>query len=140
MELINESEENLEVFKKWFNSWIFFKTVLNNSQRELARTHLKTSEIYNSSDSEFHKKLVTEFEKAKQGITQIAEIENFLDHNPVIQNSIAFRNPFTFPLNFIQVELLERWNKTENQEDRDGLTEVLFLSINGIASAMQSTG
>lgn len=140
MELIAKDEENVEIFKKWFNSWIFFRTVLNNSQRELARTHLKTAEIYNSSKSGFHKILIEEFDKAKQSITQIAEIENFLDHNPVIQNSIAFRNPFTFPLNFIQVELLKRWNKAENDEEREGLTEVLFLSINGIASAMQSTG
>lgn len=139
-DFMDESPENAEILKKWYKSWIFFRTVLNNSQRELARTHLKTAEIYNTEKNDFHDQLVTEFNKAKRGITEIAEIQNFLDHNPVIQNSIAFRNPFTFPLNFIQVELLKRWESSKKEEDKRELTEVLFLSINGIASAMQSTG
>jgi phosphoenolpyruvate carboxylase len=140
LELIERSEKNEEVFKKWFKSWIFFKTVLNNSQRELARTHLKTASIYNKENLKFHKEISSEFEKAKLSIQKIANVQNFLDHNPVIQKSIKFRNPFTYPLNFIQVELMERWKKATTDEEKNSLTEVLFLNINGIASAMQSTG
>jgi len=139
-ELLSESEENEKVFKKWFNSWIFFKTVLNNSQRELARTHLETAAIYNKEEKLFHDQIVSEFKKAEESIKEIVEIENFLDHNPVIQKSIKFRNPFTYPLNFMEVELLSRWQKTEIEEEKSKLTEVIFLNINGIASAMQSTG
>jgi phosphoenolpyruvate carboxylase len=139
-ELLSESKENEEVFKKWFNSWIFFKTVLNNSQRELARTHLETAAIYNKEEKLFHDRIVSEFRKAEASIKKIVEIENFLDHNPVIQKSIKFRNPFTYPLNFMEVELLSRWQKAEVDEEKSKLTEVIFLNINGIASAMQSTG
>jgi len=139
-ELIAESDENKEVFRKWFKSWIFFKTVLNNSQRELARTHLKTAGIYNKDSHKFHSILTSEYNNAKSSIESIADIENFLDHNPVIQRSIKFRNPFTYPLNYIQVELMERWKKAESDDDKNRLTEILFLNINGIASAMQSTG
>ena len=128
------------ILKKWFNSWIFFKTVLNNSQRELARTHLKTASIYNKEEKHFHDQIVLEFGKAKASIGKIAEVENFLDHNPVIQKSIKFRNPFTYPLNFIEVELLNRWRNVKSDEEKNQLTEVIFLNINGIASAMQSTG
>jgi phosphoenolpyruvate carboxylase len=60
-----------------------------------------------------------------------------LENNKVILNSIKFRNPFTYPLNLMQVELLERW-----REDKDNteLQEALFLSIKSVAAAMQSTG
>ena len=139
-ELIAKSDKNKEIFRKWFNSWIFFKTVLNNSQRELARTHLKTASIYIKEEQKFHAEISSEYEKAKASISVIAEVENFLDHNPVIQKSIKFRNPFTYPLNFIQVELMERWKNAESEEEKNTLTEILFLNINGIASAMQSTG
>jgi phosphoenolpyruvate carboxylase len=138
--MMSESDENGKIFKKWFDEWVFFRTVLNNSQRELARTHLKTAEIYNKTEQKFHDQIVKEFESAKESITQIAKIQNFLDHNPVIQRSIKFRNPFTYPLNFLQVELLKRWKNAENEEEKNELTEVIFLNINGIASAMQSTG
>ncbi len=139
-DLLKEAPSNSDIFKKWFKEWVFFKTVLNNSQRELARTHLSTAEIYNDQDYKFHETILDEYEKTAKAIKEIAGVKNFLDHNPVIQKSIKFRNPFTFPLNFIQVELLKRWENASEDEEKNKITEVLFLNINGIASAMQSTG
>ncbi|MCP9290681.1 phosphoenolpyruvate carboxylase [Gracilimonas sediminicola] len=130
----------LEVLKKWNKEWTFFRTVLNNSQREMARTHLPTSDLYNTKPSKFHKLLIENFERAEDWVTSITGYENILDHNKVIQNSILFRNPFTYPLNIIQAELLSRWKEADEKEQKEELTEVLFLNINGIAAAMQSTG
>jgi phosphoenolpyruvate carboxylase len=42
-------------------------------------------------------------------------------------------------LNLLQVELLRRERKADGV-DTDRLRQALFLSINGIAAAMQSTG
>jgi len=42
-------------------------------------------------------------------------------------------------LNLIQVELLKRWAE-RSEEQSIPLRQALFLSINGIAAAMQSTG
>jgi len=138
--MLQKSPEAKNTIKEWFNSWVFFKTVLNNSQRELARTHLATAAIYNPEGSKFHDKIASELAKATECITEVTGVTNFLDHNPVIQKSIKFRNPFTYPLNFIQAELLKRWKLAETDDERKELTEVLFLNINGIAAAMQSTG
>ncbi len=135
-----ENPEVLKVLKKWEKEWTFFQTVLNNSQREMARTHLPTSELYNKKSSVFHKRLVKQFKESERWMKEITGNEHILDHNKVIQNSIKFRNPFTYPLNIIQAELLSRWKKTELEEEKEELTEALFLNINGIAAAMQSTG
>jgi phosphoenolpyruvate carboxylase len=135
-----DHKEALEVLKKWNKEWTFFRTVLNNSQREMARTHLPTSELYNSDGQAFHEKLIQQFKNTESWVTSITGYEGILDHNKVIQNSISFRNPFTYPLNFIQAELLQRWKKADTAKEKEELTEVLFLNINGIAAAMQSTG
>jgi phosphoenolpyruvate carboxylase len=141
LEKVTANHENVhEVLKKWHREWTFFHTVLNNSQREMARTHLATSALYNKEDSEFHEKLTRHFKEAEKYITSITGYDEILDHNKVIQNSIAFRNPFTYPLNIIQAELLKRWKKADADRKKEDLTEVLFLNINGIAAAMQSTG
>lgn len=137
---VSKQNNGMQVLQKWNNEWTFFRTVLNNSQREMARTHLPTSGLYNYEPSQFHNLLVRKFEDAEKNITQVTGYEHILDHNKVIQNSISFRNPFTYPLNFIQAELLKRWRKAETQSQKEELTEVLFLNINGIAAAMQSTG
>lgn len=137
---VSKQNNGMQVLQKWNKEWTFFRTVLNNSQREMARTHLPTSGLYNYEPSQFHNLLVRKFEDAEKNITQVTGYEHILDHNKVIQNSISFRNPFTYPLNFIQAELLKRWRKAETQSQKEELTEVLFLNINGIAAAMQSTG
>lgn len=135
-----KNENTLEVLQKWHKEWTFFHTVLNNSQREMARTHLPTAELYNSGASQFHDKLTDRYGEAEKWITAITGYDHILDHNKVIQNSILFRNPFTYPMNFIQAELLKRWKKADDEDQKEQLTEVLFLNINGIAAAMQSTG
>jgi len=139
-EASKQNDKTLEILKKWNKEWTFFRTVLNNSQREMARTHLPTSDLYNTEPSKFHTQLIQNFEEAENWITSITGYDHILDHNKVIQNSILFRNPFTYPLNIIQAELLKRWKKADEQEQKEDLTEVLFLNINGIAAAMQSTG
>lgn len=139
-EAVSEQSDALEVLKKWHKEWTFFRTVLNNSQREMARTHLPTAALYNVDESEFHDLLISDFERSEQWVTSITGNEHVLDHNAVIQNSISFRNPFTYPLNLIQAELLKRWKKEKSSDNKEALTELLFLNINGIAAAMQSTG
>jgi len=63
----------------------------------------------------------------------------------VLQKSIRLRNPYTDVLNLLQVELINR-DRATGQENghstahRESLRTALFLSINGIAAAMQSTG
>jgi phosphoenolpyruvate carboxylase len=49
------------------------------------------------------------------------------------------RNPYTDVLNLLQVELIRRYRMAKSK-DREPFRQALFLSINGIAAAMQSTG
>lgn len=139
--LFENNEDAEEIVKRWYREWIFFYTVLNNSQRELARTHIASSELYLEQVEEdtFHNLILQDFKWATEYITKIAGMEQILDHNPVIQRSIQFRNPFTYPLNVIQTELIQKWANRQ-PKDEEELTELLFLNINSIAAAMQSTG
>jgi phosphoenolpyruvate carboxylase len=138
-EMLRSDEELLDRFRKWYDEEIFFKTVLDNAQREMARTHIPTSSIYYDIDEgSFHKMITDDFNRAEQAIRRITGQEHILDNSPVIKKSIQFRNPFTYPLNMMQAELLNRWRERDGEEE--GLRDSLFLSINGVAAAMQSTG
>ncbi|MFQ5653045.1 MAG: phosphoenolpyruvate carboxylase, partial [bacterium] len=79
-----------------------------------------------------------DFELARKAILQITGQKELLDNSPVIQKSIALRNPYTDVLNLLQIELMQRWRSSE-ADDRAPLRRA-FLAINGIAAAMQSTG
>lgn len=140
--LIKENPEHLETLKDWYNNWSFFGTIIDNAQREIARTHGLTSDIYagRSDQKKLHNFIRKDLEKTRDIILKITEQDEILDSRKVIQNSIKFRNVFTYPLNVIQVELLNRWENAESEEELKQLRHALFLSINGVAAAMQSTG
>jgi len=138
--LENGGRETLEQMQSWYKNWIFFKTVLDNTQREMARTHLTTAQHYSDPGHTMNKRILEDFENAKHAIKKITGQDEILGHRKVITNSIAFRNPFTYPLNLMQVELMERWDQATKEEEKKPLRHALFLSINGIAAAMQSTG
>lgn len=140
-EKIEKDEAMLSQFQEWYKENIFFKTILDNAQREMARTHLQTAGIYRDVDGGiFNQRIVKDFEKAREVILKITDQVKILENSPVILKSISFRNPFTYPLNMIQVELLNRWNNRDEEQPSSDLRDALFLSINGIAAAMQSTG
>ncbi len=65
--------------------------------------------------------------------------EELLEDDPVIRRSIQLRNPYTDVLNLLQLELLRR-SRVNGGGGDETLRQALFLSINGIAAAMQSTG
>lgn len=140
-EFLEEKSENLDLCKKWYAEKTFFRSIVDNSQREMARTHLPTSELYAERVGDgFHDILAKEFTQAKEAILKITDQKKILDNRKVIQDSIHFRNHFTYPLNVIQVELLKRWDQAADETEREALRNVLYLSINSVAAAMQSTG
>jgi phosphoenolpyruvate carboxylase len=137
-QMLDENQDLMDNLRDWYESGIFFRTIVDNAQREMARTHLQTAEVYDISQKHsFDQKITEDFKQAEASILQITGQSEILENSEVILNSIRFRNPFTYPLNLMQVELLKRWRE---QKDNEELRDALFLSINGIAAAMQSTG
>ncbi|MDZ7681795.1 MAG: phosphoenolpyruvate carboxylase [Fodinibius sp.] len=113
------AQQGIAQFQEWYENEIFFRTVLDNAQREMARTHVPTSEMYRDiDDGSFHERIIGDFEKATEAIKKITGQDDILDNSPVIKKSIRFRNPFTYPLNMMQAELLERWKKKTRKVKR----------------------
>jgi phosphoenolpyruvate carboxylase len=63
-----------------------------------------------------------------------------LDNSPVLQKSIARRNPYVDPLSYIQIELLHRLRAAPEGPDHTALEDAILLSISGIAAGLKNTG
>ncbi|PSQ99386.1 MAG: phosphoenolpyruvate carboxylase [Bacteroidetes bacterium SW_11_64_17] len=141
--LLDEDPDRLDTFRTLYQDWSFFRTVLDSAQREMARVRLSIAEQYdalNESGPSFHDTIETDYERAEEAILQITGQDALFDNNPVLKKSIRLRNPYTDVLNLLQVELMARHRATEDESERDTLSQALLLSLNGIAAAMQSTG
>jgi phosphoenolpyruvate carboxylase len=137
---------NRERLARLYREWPFLTAVVNNAQREMARGRLEIAEEYAAlareagCGADLHRTIRRDFEEARRAILAVTGQDELLDNNPVIQKSIALRNPYTDVLNLLQIELLRRHRQARSEDDKAALRDALFLSINGIAAAMQSTG
>ncbi len=158
-ETLDEGPARLEHLGSLYRAWPFFAAVIDNAQLEMARARLdiaaeyarladggtpagdETGLVGDMGTSWFHGRIVEDFRAAEEAILAITGQDRLLGDSPVIQKSIALRNPYTDVLNLVQVELLRR-ARGEEAAGRTGspVYEALLLSVNGIAAAMQSTG
>ncbi len=123
-----------------YHKWPVFRAIIDNAQLELGRAKLDIAKYYSRGiNPRLEEMIIEDFQKAVSAILQITGKEVILGTDPVIYNSILLRNPYTDVLNLVQMELMDRWKKRD-ETDTDQLRDLLFLSINGIAAAMQSTG
>jgi phosphoenolpyruvate carboxylase len=152
----------VERLKELYRVWPFFHAVVDNAEREMARARLEISaryarlaeEVGDSGQSDvprldspeadpnafgFHERIAHDFAVARETIFRITGQPALLESSPVIQKSIALRNPYTDVLNLLQVELLARIRKGSG-DDGEALRQLALQSLNGIAAAMQSTG
>ncbi|MEJ2634537.1 MAG: phosphoenolpyruvate carboxylase [Calditrichia bacterium] len=138
--LIEQDDGNLAKLHRLYHDWTFFRTLLDNARQEMARARLEIARFYNNlSERDFSEKILDEFDEGRAAILQITGDDALLDNRPVIQKSIMLRNPYTDVLNLLQIELMRRWRDAEESQ-YESLRYALFVSINGIAAAMQSTG
>ncbi|WP_375801288.1 phosphoenolpyruvate carboxylase [Salinibacter sp.] len=141
--LIEEEPEALDTFRTLYRRWPFFATVLDSAQREMARARLDVAERYDAltdMDVSFHDAIADDYEQARSAILQITGQDALFDNSPVLKKSIRLRNPYTDVLNLLQIELMKRYRASEDPAEQDALRDAIFLSINGVAAAMQSTG
>jgi phosphoenolpyruvate carboxylase len=141
--VMSEDPGTADVLAEMYRSWHFFRAVVNNAQREMARARFEIARHYaqltNGNGNGFHDRIATDFELARQAVLRITGQDALLGNNPIIQKSIALRNPYTDVLNLLQIELIKRY-RAAREEDREPLRQAIFLSINGIAAGVQSTG
>ncbi|GIV59569.1 MAG: phosphoenolpyruvate carboxylase [Rhodothermaceae bacterium] len=142
-EALDAGSAPLDILRRMYREWPFFRAVIDNAQLEMARARLEIARHYARLADDIHKPfhdiIATDFHRARTAVLQITGQAELLDISRAVQQSIVLRNPYTDVLNLLQIELMKR-ERAARPAEREALRQALFLSINGIAAAMQSTG
>ncbi len=138
-----EVPDALQTLQALYAEWPFFQALIDSAQREMVRARFIIARYYDdlakSAPRSFHDMLSHDYRQAEQSILQITGQDMLFENSPVLKKSITLRNPYTDVLNLLQVRLLNDYREVPASA-QDPLREALFVSINGIAAAMQSTG
>lgn len=137
-EAIERDAGFIERLRAAYREEAWFTALLDNAQQEMARARLEVTGWYlaDAAGKALLDRLREEFELTERIVLSITGHQALLDHSPVIQRSIAERNPDTDLINALQVELLRR----TREDDDPTLVALVMLSVNALAAAMQSTG
>ena len=146
--LAEATDEETQRLAELYEEWPFFRAVADSAGREMARARFATARHYDrlaqdtmgEDGRSFHETLREDYEEGRAALLTITGEDALLDRRPVLQKSIALRNPYTDVLNLLQVELMRRFRRADSDGERAELRQALFLSLSGLAAAMQSTG
>lgn len=136
-----------ELLQEMYESWAFFRSLLDNVQMILAKSDLIVAREYASlvSDStlreKFFSEIEREFELTKSHVLVITKQSELLENNPALQKSLRLRNPYIDPMSYIQVAALKRYRtQAKSDDEKQTYLKLLRTSVNGIAAGIRNTG
>lgn len=145
-EPLKSRSSELKTLQTMYAEWPFFKAVIDNAQMILGKADIPIAEHYAGlvPEPEIAREIFgairDEHERTVRLVCMVAQIERLLDNTPILQTSIARRNPYVDPISYIQVELLRRLRADPEGPEHAALEDAILLSISGIAAGVKNTG
>ncbi|KAK9114715.1 hypothetical protein Syun_021512 [Stephania yunnanensis] len=132
-----------EDLKAMYKEWPFFQSTIDLIEMVLGKADIPIAKHYDevlvSSESrrqlgeELRKELVT----TEKVVLVVSGHEKLSDNNKSLRRLIESRLPYLNPINMLQVEILKRLRR---DNDNHKLRDALLITINGIAAGMKNTG
>jgi len=130
-----------------YQQWTFFRAVIDNAELALAKSDPDIAAWYMDlasgagTPNRIAQRLNEEFARSRESVLMLTGQKELLDQTPWLKESIRVRNRYIDPLNLIQVELLRRRSRLDDDvEQTEELRHLTRLSINGIAAGMRTSG
>jgi len=135
------AREDMGRLREMEAQWPFFAATLDAIEMVLAKTDPDVARQYDQrlvpgDLRHFGEDLRDRFARVYEAVLDVTQHRAPLEHEPVTQRSINLRNPYTDPLNLLQVELLARIRRGDDGQVQDAL----LITVNGIAAGMRNTG
>ncbi|ALF57548.1 phosphoenolpyruvate carboxylase [Corynebacterium pseudotuberculosis] len=136
-------DERLVVLQELNSSWPFFSSVLSNMAQVMSKAEMQLAKLYSGlvADQEAANRIFSdisaEFELTKKMFLKITGFSGLLDDNPMLARSVRSRYPYLLPLNTLQLEMLRRYRKGD---DDPKVVHGIRLAMNGLATALRNSG
>lgn len=140
-----DDSERLAVLQEMYRAWPFFRTTIDNAQMSMRKADVAIAAAYADlatpeTREAIFPRLCLEYRYTEQTILAVTGQSDLLDNEPWLQRSIRLRNPYVDPLNYIQVALTRRLRRASPEAPTDEISDLILLSVNGIAAGLRNTG
>ncbi len=139
-------EAGLDVIARLVRDWPFLSSLFDNAEMSLAKADMGVARLYAAlatgpGDDRRWDAIETEYRRTVSLLARVTGREHLLDGSPVLQRSVALRNPYVDSLSELQVRLLARLRTLPPEApERVRVLRLVQLTVNGVAAGLQSTG
>ncbi|MBS0361555.1 MAG: phosphoenolpyruvate carboxylase, partial [Proteobacteria bacterium] len=133
----------LDALAELHEAWPFFSSAIANMEMVLAKSDMAIAGRYAAlvEDRALADKIFgqirAEWERTCEAVLKITRQSALLDNNPDLAAAIRTRLPYIDPLNHLQIELIRRRRRGDQDE---AVKEGIHLTINGVAAGLRNTG
>ncbi|MGK2850230.1 MAG: phosphoenolpyruvate carboxylase [Candidatus Limnocylindrales bacterium] len=141
-------EAGLAEISRLYRTWPFLSSVLDNAEMILAKADMGVARRYASlvavDDGQGPRRwaaIEAEYHRTVALLLHVTGRHALLDGAPILQRSIALRNPYVDSLSELQVRLLARLRSmAPDDPERGRVLRLVQLTVNGVAAGLQNTG
>ncbi|KAG6396672.1 hypothetical protein SASPL_142827 [Salvia splendens] len=131
-----------EDLRAMYKEWPFFQSTIDLIEMVLGKADIPIAKHYDEvlvaeSRQELGAELRRELLTAEKFVLLITGHEKLSENNRSLRKLIESRLPYLNPINMLQVEILKRLRR---DDDNNKLQDALLITINGIAAGMRNTG
>jgi phosphoenolpyruvate carboxylase len=139
-------EAGLEQISRLARDWPFLSSLFDNAEMSLAKADMGVARLYAAlatgpGDDRRWDAIESEYRRSVALLLRVTGHDRLLDGAPVLQRSVALRNPYVDSLSEMQVRLLARLRALDaGDPERGRVLRLVQLTVNGVAAGLQSTG
>ncbi|KAK0574012.1 hypothetical protein LWI29_016977 [Acer saccharum] len=131
-----------EDMKAMYKEWPFFQSTIDLIEMVLGKADIPIAKHYDEvlvseSRQELGAELRRELLTTEKYVLVVSGHEKLSENNRSLRRLIESRLPYLNPMNMLQVEVLKRLRR---DDDNHKLRDALLITINGIAAGMRNTG
>ncbi len=139
-------DAGLEAIARLARDWPFLSSLIDNAEMSLAKADMGVARLYAAlatgpGDDRRWDAIESEYRRTVSLVCRLTGHDRLLDGSPVLQRSVALRNPYVDSLSELQVRLLARLRAlAPDDPERGRVLRLVQLTVNGVAAGLQNTG
>ncbi|MFB9889200.1 phosphoenolpyruvate carboxylase [Planobispora takensis] len=138
------SETGIEELRAAYREWPLFASLLDNVEMSLAKTDRDIASRYLAlgGRDDFVEQVLAEYDLTRRLVLEVTGHTRLLENRRVLSRAVQLRDPYVDALSHLQLRALSALRAEEGlpEEERDRLSTLLLLSVNGVAAGLQNTG
>ncbi|MEV8637964.1 phosphoenolpyruvate carboxylase [Streptosporangium sp. NPDC051023] len=138
------SESGIDELRAAYREWPLFASLLDNVEMSLAKTDrdIATRYLALGGRDDFVEQVLGEYDRTRRLALEITGHSRLLENRRVLSRAVQLRDPYVDALSHLQLRALSalRSDDALSEEERERLSTLLLLSVNGVAAGLQNTG